>query len=93
MAKNKPSIPRFMVAENPMAEKDVEYIIHTQEPRFIARKVDDNPITNFEIVDEIDNIGEFFKYNELKISGLMRRLGDWWVSYTKWEEQQNNEEK
>lgn len=89
MPKNKQLLPRFMVAENPMAEPDVEYVIHTQEPRFIAKRVYDNPGTDFEIVVEIDNMNVFFKGDALKMAGLMRRLGDWWVAYLKWEETQD----
>lgn len=75
-----------MIAENPMAEYGVEYVIHTQEPRFIARKVDDNPTSDFEIVQEIDDFNTFFAGRPERMAGLMRRLGDWWVAYIKWKE-------
>ena len=90
MSKTKKAIcPRFMIAENPMAEYGVEYIYHTQQPRFLAKKVEDNPLSGFELVDDIDNMSEFFKNDPSKIAGLMRRLGDWWSAYIKWED--NNE--
>lgn len=76
-----------MIAENPMAEPDAEYILHTQEPRFLAKRVQDNPMTDFEIVMEIDNMGAFFKNDVMKVAGLMRRMGDWYVAFIKWEEE------
>lgn len=75
-----------MVAENPMAEYGVEYVIHTQQPRFIARFIEGHE-SSFEIVDEIDDMVAFFKGDVSKIAGLMRRLGDWWVAYCNWEEE------
>lgn len=73
-----------MIAENPMAEPGEEYVIHTQRPRFIAKRVYDNPATDFEIVDEIDNIVTAFAGDPQKIAGLMSRLGDWYATYLKW---------
>lgn len=79
MKKNKADCPRFMIAENPMAENGIEYVYHTQQPRFLAKRVFDNPTTDFEIVDDIDNMAAFFKTDPMKVAGLMRRLGDWYV--------------
>lgn len=70
-----------------MAEYGVEYVIHTQEPRFIAKYTPDGTMSDFEIVQEIDNISAFFGGDVKKIAGLMRRLGDWFVAYCKWEEE------
>lgn len=84
-------LPRFLIAENPMAESDVEYVIHTQEPRFIAKRVYENPGTDFEIVQEIDDMNTFFKGDLQKMASLMRRLGDWWVAYINWEEENHDE--
>ena len=81
--------PRFMIAENPMAEYGQEYVYHTQQPRFLA-KITEDSLSQFEIVDDIDNMLLFFNNDPGKVAGLMRRLGDWWVSYIKWEE--NHEE-
>lgn len=80
-----------MLAENPMAEPDGEYVVHTQQPRFIAKRVYGNPTTDFEIVDDIDNIGEFFKNDPSKAAKLMSRMGDWYVAYLKWEEENAEE--
>ena len=79
--------PRFMIAENPMAEPEGEYIYHSQQPRFLAKRVYDNPTTDFIIVDEIDNMNTFFKGDAGKIAKLMSRLGDWYSAYSKWEEE------
>lgn len=84
--------PRFMIAENPMAEYGAEYVLHTQEPRFLAKRVYDNPLSDFEIVMEIDNIGEYFKGDVSKEAKLMSRLGDWWVTYINWEEQNTQDD-
>lgn len=70
-----------------MADLEGEYVVHTQQPRFIAKRVYDNSATYFEIVDEIDSIGEFFKGDVSKAAKLMSRLGDWYVAYLKWEEE------
>lgn len=81
--------PRFLIADNPMAEPDGEYVYHSQQPRFLAKRVYDNPTTYFIIVDEIDNMTAFFKGDVSKIAKLMNRLGDWYFSYLKWEEENN----
>lgn len=81
-----------MIAGNPMAEYGVEYVIHTQDPRFIAKRVYDNPESDFEIVQGIDDMANFFKDDPQKLAGLMRRLGDWYVSYCEWDKEQNYDE-
>lgn len=68
-----------------MADPGGEYIYHSQLPRFLAKRVTDNPLSDFEIVDDIDNMGAYFKGDVSKVAGLMRRLGDWYVSYLNWE--------
>ncbi len=76
-----------MICENPMAEYGTEYVLHTQQPRFLAKKVYDNPTTDFEIVDDIDNMASFFSGDPGKVAKLMSRLGDWWITYVNWEEE------
>lgn len=78
-------LPRFMIAFNPMADLSGEYVYHTQEPRFLAKRVYGNPVTDFEIVQEIDHIGDFYKNDVTRMAGLMRRLGDWYIAYKTWE--------
>ena len=80
-------LPRFMLAENPMADPDGFYIIHTQTPRFIAKKVEDDPTTDFKIVMEIDSFMEAFQGKPERMAGLMRRMGDWYVAYCRWEDE------
>lgn len=75
-----------MICANPMAEPGTEYVIHTQEPRFIAQYTPDGPISDFGIVQEIDSIAAFYQGRPERMAGLMRRLGDWWQAYSKWEE-------
>jgi hypothetical protein len=76
--------PRFMICENPMAEPDEEYILHTQEPRFLAKRVYENPTTDFEIVMEIDNMAAYMNNDVSKLAKLMSRMGDWYISYQNW---------
>jgi hypothetical protein len=82
--------PKFLVATNPMADPEAEYIYHTQKPRFLAKFTPEDPLSHFQIVDEIDNFVEFYGGDAAraasKIAGLMRRMGDWWVAYCNWEE-------
>lgn len=85
-------IPRFLVAENPMDEPEEEYVVHTQKPRFIAKFISHGLPSCFEIVEEIDNIGEFFRGDVSKIATLMRQLGDWHSEYCEWEENYTEEE-
>lgn len=81
MGKNNPAdLPKFLYATNFMAD-DSEYVYHAHRPRFIACHTPDSPISSFEIIEEIDNMDEFFNGDTMKIAGLMRRLGDWWVAY------------
>lgn len=77
---------RFMIAQNPMAEPGAEYVLHTQKPRFLAKKLVDNPVTDFDVIDDIDNIAAFYNHDLIKAAGLMRRLGDWYLSYCKFKE-------
>lgn len=84
--------PRFMICMNEMAEPDSEYILHTQEPRFLAKRVHDNPTTDFEIIIEFDSIAKFFNNDPMKLAKLMSRMGDWYVTYLKWEEDNYEEE-
>lgn len=88
---NMANYPRFMIADNPMADPEGEYVYHSQQPRFLAKRVYDDPTTDFKIVDDIDNMLQFFKADAGKIAKLMSRLGDWYNSYLKWEDEQDSE--
>jgi hypothetical protein len=67
--------PKFLVAENKMADINGVYILHTRKPRFLA-KVKEND--TFEMVDIID---DFSEYDASKITGLLNRLDDWYKAY------------
>jgi hypothetical protein len=69
--------PKFLIAQNPMVSQEDVYIFHSQKPRFLA-KVENNAI---EIIDDIDNMIEFYKGNTSKIEGLMNRMADWYKSF------------
>lgn len=85
------SFPKFFISENPMAEYGEEYIYHSQKPRFLAKRVHDHSDTDFIIVDDIDDMLAFFNGRAEKVAGLMRRLGDWYMAYCKWEEDNANQ--
>lgn len=63
-----------------MAEPDAVYVYHSQQPRFLAKYTPGGPMSDFDIVDDIDNMGKFFNNDVNKLAGLMRRLGDWFVA-------------
>lgn len=69
--------PKFFIAENPMADPEGVYIYHSQKPRFLA-KVESNVI---EIIDDIDNMTEYYSGNMDKVDGLINRVNDWYKSY------------
>lgn len=70
-----------MLAQNTVAEPDTEYILHTQKPRFLAKRTPGG-LSDFEIVEEYDNVLEFYG-NALKVAGVLRRLADWYIAYKK----------
>lgn len=81
--------PKFLIAENPMAEYGQEYVLHTQKPRMLFKVIeDDKGNFTFEIVDQIDE-----ENDPVKLSGLIRRLTDWWLAYLEWEENNQDSEK
>jgi hypothetical protein len=69
--------PKFLIAKNPMADPEGVYIYHSRKPRFLA-KVEGNL---FEIIDDIDNMIEYYFGNVDKINGLISRMNDWYKSY------------
>lgn len=82
--------PKFLASTNPMVDEHSFYITHTQKPRFLAKHTPGNPLSEFEIIDDIDNMSAFFNNDPIKLAGLMRRLGDWFVAYCNWCKQQDN---
>jgi hypothetical protein len=81
-------IPRFLVCD--ALEDDVEYVYHSQKPRFLAKRVYDHPKLDFLIIDEIDNVSEHFKDDANGIVTLLDDLGAWYDEYMDWEEDQEN---
>ena len=85
-------LPVFMLCENEQAELDGEYILHTHKPRFIAKRVHDDPKNDFKVVDDIDNMSAFFDNDMAKMTGLMRQMEDWYRSYQDYLDEQYGEE-
>lgn len=77
------NFPRFLIAQNLKAESDATYVLHTQKPRFLAKRLYYDAPGEFRIVDDIDNMNEFFKNDQSKVEGLMNRMRDWYRAYNK----------
>lgn len=69
-------LPRFMISRNPLAEPGVDYILHTQDPKIIA-KVEGHEI-NAVWWEETDMKPE-------QLAGLMRRIADWYIQLKSYE--------
>lgn len=69
-----------MICENPMSDDRI-YILHTQEPRFLA-EVDEPDIEVIEWYDDPPADPD-------RLAGLMRRMGDWYRAYCDWEDDQS----
>lgn len=71
------------MAENPINSKDIkEFILHTEEPRFLAEVIDGKLGYQFKIVQEYDGKIEDVDLEELKLEML-----DWWNEYLDWEDE------
>jgi hypothetical protein len=70
--------PKFLIAKNPMADPDGVYICHTRKPRFLA-KVENDRL--FNVVDDIDQMADFYNGNTDKIQGLFRAMEKWYIAY------------
>jgi len=73
-------ISKFLLAENPISEDGREYILHSEEPRFLAEVIEGELGYKFEIIQEYDEIADAER-EELKLEML-----DWWNDYLDWEE-------
>jgi hypothetical protein len=69
--------PKFLIAKNPMATPDNIYIFHTQKPRFLAQIEN----SSFEIIDDIDNMIDYYKGDITKVQGLTKRMTEWYKAY------------
>lgn len=87
------ALPKFMIADDPITDPDNEYIFHTQPPRFFAKRVEeDEERAYIDIVEEIDNVDEFFKNDPSKKEELLEDLEDWYYSYLEWLEEDEDDE-
>ncbi len=78
-------LPKFMSADDPVNDPDNVYIIHTQQPRFIAKRVEDeDENTHIDIVEEIDDVEGFFKNDPEKKETLLEELEAWYYDYMDW---------
>jgi hypothetical protein len=78
-------LPKFMIADDPITDPDNEYIFHTEKPRFFAKRVEEDEETAYiDIVEELDNVDEFFHNDPDKKQELLEQLEDWYYSYMEW---------
>lgn len=71
-------VEKFLVC---FFEQEDECIYHTERPRFLA-KITDNPLMPFMMVDEIDNIQEYYGSDKQKCSDLINALCAFWSKYS-----------
>jgi hypothetical protein len=82
-----------MICDDPVTDPDNEYIFHTQEPRFVAKRVDDDDENaHIDIVEEIDDVAGFFENDMVKLQVLLDELGEWYEEYMDWLEEDEDEE-
>lgn len=86
-------LPKFMIADDPVTDPDNEYIIHTEQPRFVAKRVEDEDGENahIDIVEEIDDVDAFFKSDPDKKEELLEELEAWYYDYMDWLEEDEDE--
>lgn len=78
-------LPKFMIADDPITDPDNEYIFHTEKPRFFAKRVEEDEETAYiDIVEELDNVDEFFHNDPDKKQELLEQLEEWYYSYMEW---------
>jgi hypothetical protein len=86
-------LPKFMIADDPVTDPDNEYIFHTEEPRFFAKRVEeDEEKAYIDIVHEVDNVEAFFKGAPEKKAELLEQLEEWYYSYMEWLEEDEFED-
>lgn len=78
-------LPKFMIADDPVTDPDNEYIFHTEQPRFFAKRVEEDEESAYiDIVHEIDNVEEFFSNDPAKKEELLDELENWYYAYLEW---------
>ena len=86
-------LPKFMIADDPITDPDNEYIFHTENPRFFAKRVEEDEETAYiDIVEELDNVDEFFHNDPDKKQELLEQLEDWYYSYMEWLDEDGDED-
>lgn len=86
-------LPKFMIADDPVTDPDNEYIFHTEQPRFFAKRVEEDEDNAYiDIVAEIDNVEEFYKDAPGKKQELLDQLEEWYYSYLEWLEEDEFED-
>ena len=76
-------ISKFLIAESPIDSESLkEYLLHTQEPRFLAEVVEGKLGYQFKIVQEYDG-----KIKDVDLEELKLEMLDWWNEYLDWEEE------
>jgi hypothetical protein len=60
--------------------------LHTQTPRFLAKLNNNDNRETFTVVDEFDSFSDYANGDPMKLASLMRRMGDWYVAYCRWED-------
>ena len=82
-----------MICDDPVTDPDNEYIFHTQEPRFVAKRIDDDDDNaHIDIVEEIDDVAGFFENDTVQLQALLDELGEWYNEYMDWLEEDEDEE-
>jgi hypothetical protein len=86
-------LPKFMIADDPVTDPDNEYIFHTQEPRFFAKRIeDDEENAHIDIVVALDDVDAYFQNSPEKKEELLQELEDWYYEYMDWLEEDEFEE-
>lgn len=85
-------LPAFMLCENEQADLDGEYVLHTRTPRFLARRLFDDPGQNFKVVDDIDNMLAHFDNDQAKVDALMSSMNEWFRDYQRYLDEQYGED-
>jgi hypothetical protein len=87
------NLPKFMIADDPINDPDNEYIFHTEQPRFFAKRVEEDEETAYiDIVSEIDDVEAFFKGKPEAKEALIEQLEEWYYQYMDWLESDDDED-
>lgn len=76
------AIPKFLSCDNFMEDEEGEYVLHTENPRFLAKWNEGEE--SFDIIAEFDDISEYYGGNEDKITALFQEMSEWFAEYDEW---------